>query len=83
MTPSRKVPLTAIALALIAILVAGLFLAIAWQHANNRITSTQHKVDESWCRFLQKVDYPRTTAAGRRFADALKELEQERHCHGS
>jgi len=79
----RKISPSAAAIGMVAVLVSGGFLAVEWQHTNSRVTSNQRKVDESWCRFLEKVDYPRTTAAGRRYAAALKELEQERHCHGS
>lgn len=82
-TPSRKIPLTAIALALIAILVAGLFLAIAWQHANDRITANQHRSDQRWCTLLNQIDFPRDTAAGRKFTTALSELEREFGCHGA
>lgn len=79
----RDAALTAIALALIAILLGGVFFSLAWIHTNNRITSNQHKVDKRWCTLLDQITYPRATAAGRKFTDALTQLEREFGCHVS
>lgn len=83
MSPLRKVSFTAIWVALGAVLVSVLLLEVAWRHTNNKVESNQRQVDKSWCRFLETLDYPRETVAGKRFTDALLDLERERGCHGS
>lgn len=79
----RNAALTAIAAGIIAVLVAGLVLAVGWEHTNSRITSNQHKSDKRWCTLLDQIIFPRTTAAGQQFNAALTQLEREFGCHVS
>lgn len=78
-----RAALTAIALGIIAVLLAFLFLALTWEHTNNRVTSNQRHSDQRWCTLLEQIKFPRQTPSGERFNAALTQLEQEFGCHGT
>lgn len=86
-TGARRLGMFALAIALTAMLAAGVFMGLGWHHTNETIKYNQEQSNHKFCGLLQLLVQPDshtprpTTPRSRAIAQALKDLADDFGCN--